>query len=146
MMVSQHKELTRWIRDVVIGIEDNSVSPQEVELAMNMKEELNAIEDNLVQMAKLKKLEVESEKQVLQTRLVAMEEVRRNLEDWKPVFEEEVNNLKQKAVEAITEEQFQQLLHGDKEVECLPMKAIATLKPPARKKGRVVVCGNYAME
>ena len=145
-MVSQHKELARWVRDVVIGIEDNSVSPQEVELAMNLKEELNAIEDNLVQMAKLKKLEVESEQQVLQTRLVAMEEVRRNLEDWKPVFEEEVNNLKQKAVEAITEEQFQQLLYGDKEVECLPMKAIATLKPPARKKGRVVVCGNYAME
>lgn len=26
------------------------------------------------------------------------------------------------------------------------MKAKATLKPPARKKGRVVVCGNFAME
>eukprot|EP00435_Cladocopium_sp_Y103_P047181 s489_g13.t1 len=97
-------------------------------------------------MAKLRKLEVEPEQQVLQTRLVAMNEVRRNLEEWKPVFEEEVNNLKKKAVEAINEDQFQELLKGDKEVECLPMKAIATLKPPAKKKGRVVVCGNYAME
>ena len=25
------------------------------------------------------------------------------------------------------------------------MKAIATLKPPAKNKGRFVVCGNYAM-
>ena len=89
---------------------------------------------------------MEAEQQVLQTRLVAVDEVRRNLEEWKPVFEEETNNLKMTAVEAINENQFQQLLQGDKEVECLPMKAIATLKPPARKKRRVVVCGNYAME
>eukprot|EP00435_Cladocopium_sp_Y103_P043745 s2122_g12.t1 len=68
-----------------------------------------------------------------------------NLEEWKRVFEEEVSNLKMKAVEAINGDQFQQLLQGDGEVECLPMKAIETLKPPARKKGRVV-CRNYAME
>ena len=143
-MVNQHKELTRWVRDVIVGIEDETVCPQEVELALNLKEELNAREENLVQLATMRKLEVEAEQQVLQTRLVAMDEVRRNLEEWKPVFAEEVNNLKMKAVEAINENQFQQL-QGEKEVECLPMKAIATLKPPARKKGRVVACGNYAM-
>jgi len=145
MMVNQHKELTRWVRDVIVGIEDETVCPQEVELALNLKEELSAREENLVQLATMRKLEVEAEQQVLQTRLVAMDEVRRNLEEWKPVFAEEVNNLKMKAVEAINENQFQQLLQGEKEVECLPMKAIATLKPPARKKGRVVACGNYAM-
>ena len=144
-MVNQHEEHARWVRDVIVGIEDETVCPQEVELALSLKEELNAMEENLVQSANMRKLEVEAEQQVLQTRLVAMDEVCRNLEEWKPVFAEEVNNLKMKAVEAINENQFQQLLQGEKEVECLPMKAIATLKPPARKKGRVVACGNYAM-
>lgn len=31
-------------------------------------------------------------------------------------------------------------------VECLPMKGVATLKAGGRRKGRVVVCGNYASE
>ena len=53
---------------------------------------------------------VETEQQVLQTRLVAMDEVRRNLEEWKPVFADEASNLKMKAVEAIGENQFRQLL------------------------------------
>ena len=58
MVVSQHKELTRWVRDVIVRIGDETVCPQEVELALNLKEELNAMEENLVQLAR--KLEVES--------------------------------------------------------------------------------------
>jgi hypothetical protein len=56
-----------------------------------------------------------------------MDEIRWSLEEWKPVFEDEVNTLKVKAMEAINKDQSQQLLRGDKEAECLPMKAIATL-------------------
>jgi hypothetical protein len=36
---------------VILGIEYETVCPREVELALNLKEELNAIEENLVQMA-----------------------------------------------------------------------------------------------
>ena len=36
---------------VILGIEYERVCPREVELALNLKEELNAIEENLVQMA-----------------------------------------------------------------------------------------------
>ena len=102
-MVNQHEEHARWVRDVIVGIEDETVCPQEVELALSLKEELNAMEENLVQSANMRKLEVEAEQQVLQTRLVAMDEVCRNLEEWKPVFAEEVINVKMKAVEAINE-------------------------------------------
>lgn len=65
MIDSQRKELTRWARGVIIGIEDETVCPQEVEVALNLKEKLNTIEENLVQMARMRKLEVEAKQQVL---------------------------------------------------------------------------------
>eukprot|EP00434_Breviolum_minutum_P009527 symbB.v1.2.008386.t2/scaffold525.1/size192214/11 len=69
---------------------------------------------------------------------------KRNLEEWKPAFQEEINNLSEKAIEKIGEKDFRSLLQSGQEIECLPMKAVATLKPPNRRKGRVVVCGNYS--
>ena len=50
MMVSQRKKLTRWVRSVIIGIEDETVCSQEVEVAMDLEEELNTTEESLVQM------------------------------------------------------------------------------------------------
>ena len=66
------------------------------------------------------------------------------MDEWRPVFQEEINNLTARALRPINQEQFEELLKGDVEVESLPMEAIASLKPPARKKGRIVACGNYA--
>ena len=63
-------------------VEDVSVCLQKPELPLKLKEDLNAIEENLVQIARLRKLEVEPEQKVLQTRLAA----RQNLEEWKPVL------------------------------------------------------------
>ena len=68
-----------------------------------------------------KNKEVEAKQQALQSQTASSTEptcgdVCGNLEECKPVFQEEVNN---------TTDQFQQLLRGDKEVECLPVKAIA---------------------
>ena len=59
-------------------------------------------------------------------------------------FKEEVEKLLDGALERITDEEFRQLLGGEREVECLPMKAVATVKAGGKKKGRVVVCGNFA--
>ena len=143
LMVQQHRALTRWMRDTIIAIEDQRACPEEIELALNAKEELAGMEENLTEMVSLRKIELEQE-EVLQSRLVAMHEVRRNMDERRPVFQEEINNLTARALRPINQEQFEELLKGDVEVESLPMKAIASLKPPARKKGRIVVRGNYA--
>ena len=68
----------------------------------------------------------------------------KNMSDWKQAFADEVEALTSNALEPIDEERFNQLLAGPMEVECLPMKGVATLKPPCRRKARIVVCGNFA--
>ena len=73
LMVQQHRALTRWMRDTIIAIEDQSACPEEIELALNAKEELAGMEENLTEMVSLTKLELEQE-EVLQTRLIAMDE------------------------------------------------------------------------
>ena len=48
------------------------------------------------------------------------------------------------ALERITDEQFRKLWKEDKEVECQPMKAVATIKAGGKQKARIVVCGNFS--
>lgn len=94
----------------------------------------------------VRKLQEMEQPQVLQTQLVGMDQVRRNMEDWKEAFADEVRALTSEALEPIDEDQFNKLVAGPLEVECLPMKGVASLKPPCRRKARIVVCGNYASE
>jgi len=44
------------------------------------------------------------------------------------------------------EDEFQRLKSCGQRMEILPMKAVATRKPPNRRKGRVVVCGNFSTQ
>ncbi len=63
--------------------------------------------------------EEEVQQQVLQTRLVGMDEVRRDLERWKPAFKEEVDKLLKEALEPINDEEFRRILRESQDVECL---------------------------
>lgn len=117
---------------------------EEVECAVKAKFEAKEMENHLKEISMRKLERIEEQAEVLQTRTVGLDEVRRNLEEWKPAFQEEINNLSEKAIEKIGEKEFRSLLQSGQEIECLPMKAVATLKPPNRRKGRVVVCGNYS--
>ena len=85
--------------------------------------------------AKMRKLEQVAEEEVLQTRIIPLEEVQADLMGWKEAFEKEVKTLIDGPVTRMP-----------REVEILPMKAVAMIKPPGKRKGRVVVCGNYAEE
>ena len=144
LLLNQHQSLTKWIREVASEIVDGNALPEEVKCAIQARSEAGQME-NLLKEVAIRRLEkMEENLEVLQTRTVGLEEVRRNLDEWKPAFEEEINNLSERAIERISDEEFRKLLNGPREVECLPMKAVATLKPPCRHKGRVVVCGNYA--
>ncbi len=142
LLLNQHQSLTRW--EVASEIVDGNASPEEVQCAIQARSEAGQMENLLKEFAIRRLEKIEENSEVLQTRTVGLEEVRRNLDEWKPAFEEEINNLSERAIERIGDEEFRKLLNGPREVECLPMKAVATLKPPCRHKGRVVVCGNYA--
>lgn len=145
VMVQQLFALEKWIKSVSEAITSGKVDEEEIKLAVRAREETIAMEA-MLQERKVCKIQMEqNEQQVLQTRSVGMDEVKKDLEAWTPVFAEEVRSLTE-ALEPIDEKQFHEILKGNYDVECLPMKAIATLKPPNRKKGRVVVCGNFSSE
>ena len=144
LALRQHQALVKFGKELVGEIEDGKAGEEELNQLRQLQEEVKGLE------VVLKKCEGQHQqvldKEVVQTRLVSMDEVRKNMEEWKPAFQTEVDKLKQEALEPITERRFREMLKGEKEVECLPMKAIASLKPPAKHKGRVVVCGNFAKE
>ena len=139
LALSQHQALVKLGRELVGEIEEKA-GEEELKQLRQLQEEVKGLE------VVLKKCESQHqevlEKEVVQTKLVSMDEVRRNMEEWKPAFQAEVDKLKQEALEPIAERRFREMLKEEKEIECLPMKTIACLKPPAKHKGRVVVCGN----
>lgn len=47
-------------------------------------------------------------------------------------------------MEVISDEKYRELLREHPDLERLPMLAVATKKPPNKRKGRVVVCGNHS--
>ena len=145
VLLRQHVALGRWISEVA-GLTNQGVATvEEVEMVGSAREELMVLEALLEEIS-MKKVQETNASSVLQTQMVAMDEVRRNIEEWKQPFEEEVKALTSSALEPIDGEQFNQLLAGPMEVECLPMKGVASVKPPCRRKARIVVCGNYAAE
>ena len=105
-------------------------------------EETKAMEQALAVTRALKALAVP---EVLQARTVPLEEVRKEMELWKPAFIKEYETLTSGPVEVLTEEQYQNLRDSGVPIEILPTKAV-TVRKPDKYKARFVVCGNMAME
>ena len=152
MEVWQHQELkdklqqswSDWLESVGGG--DSGQKLQEMEQFKIEAETLERIlekKEDQVQ-AKMRALTVQVEKEVLQTRVVSMEEVRAHPEEWKEAFQKEYNTLSAGPVVPISQQEFEDLVTSKTELEILPMKGVATLKPPNRHKARIVVCGNYS--
>ena len=127
---------------------EGKCNPGEIYGIMKVAEEVRILEDRLPRdsEAKLKKLEKQVEEEVLQTRVVELEEVQMDLIGWKEAFEKEVTTLLEGPVSRTSREEVERMQREGVAVEILPMKAVATVKAPGKRKGRVVVCGNYAEE
>ena len=101
--------------------------------------------------AQLKEMTCTSKvEEVLQTRVVAQHEVRKNLQDWVPSIKDELAALfdVKKALRVIDSAQVHQLV-SQGQAEILPSKMVWTIKPsPTSKSGkgkaRLVACGNFA--
>ena len=151
--VWQHQELkdklqqrwSDWLESA--GGEESGQKLQEMEQLKIETEALERIpkrkEDDQRQ-ARMRTLTVQVEKEVLQTRVVNMEEVRANPNEWKEAFKKEYDTLTAGPVTPISQQEFDNLVKSKVEMEILPMKGVATLKPPNRHKARIVVCGNYS--
>ena len=117
----------------------------DVRVATAMIKEIRKLEDQMevLERGRMEKTKEEAEQiSVLQTRVVHTDEVR--AVDSSP--QKEVDELTAGPVVRTTREQVDQWRRDGKKVKVPPMKAIASLKPPARRKGRVVVCRNFAGE
>ena len=85
------------------------------------------------------------EKEILQTRTIPIEEVRKDLKTWIEPFKKEVDNLTSGPVVRLSAEEFGKLKEQEGDMQIIPMKLVATRKPN-KLKGRIVACGNLADE
>ena len=146
LALMQHVSLNQYAKELIACCESGEVSEDVVHQLASVKKEVGELEQVLHGYA-VRQLEVTNQEvcpPVSQTRLVGMDEVRRSIDEWKKPFEDEVTKLMDGALERITDDQFRALLKEDKEVECLPMKAVATVKAGGKQKARIVVCGNFS--
>ena len=101
---------------------------------------LNVVEENYNQVPK-------ECQETLVTRSVTLEEVRGDLEQWKGALQAEYQSLiDHGAIRPLSDEEFKKVKETNEEVTTIPGMLVATVKPPCRKKARVVACGNYIQE
>ena len=83
--------------------------------------------------------------EVMVNQPVSLEEVRRNLSDWKEALKSEYESLKNfGAIRPVGPDELAKLHEEFEVVEKLPTMLVAVKKPPMRLKARVVACGNHA--
>ena len=146
----QHQALKVLVKEDSSRLQEGGVTSGDSEVLQAIHRELVQLEDELTEMdgeketvRRMCSMKVEEE-EVLQTQTIGLDVVRQNLQDWIPAFKTEVDSiLSTGAMEVISDEKYRELLKKHPDLERLPMLAVATKKPPNKRKGRVVVCGNH---
>ena len=147
----QHQGLKQLVEEDASRLQDGRVLEIDSKVIQEVHRSLNQLEKELTEMndaqserIKIKAMKVEEE-EVLQTQTIGLDVVRQNLQDWIPAFQTEVDSiLSTGAMEVISDEKYRELLRQHPDLERLPMLAVATKKPPSKRKGRIVVCGNHS--
>ena len=117
-------------------------------LVKTMEEEAQEIEARLARCMKADEEKVmeecsEAAKEVLTSRTVALDEVKRNLGEWIPSLSAEYQSLlSHGAIKPISQEEYQKLQER-LEVTTVPGMVVSVIKPPYKLKSRFVACGNY---
>ena len=90
--------------------------------------------------------------EVLQTRIVSQQEVRKKAKEWGPAIMSELTSLFEKkgALQKISAKEGKMMIQEGK-AEVLPAKVVYTIKPvPGSPQGklkvRIVACGNFSQE
>ena len=118
--------------------------PQSMEVIARIGEQCKDIEKKIEQQEALREAE---EEEVLVNQPVPLEEVRRNLPQWKEALKKEYDSLKgYGAIRPIGTKEHAELQEQYEVVESLPTMLVAVKKPPMKLKARAVACGNHAQE
>ena len=93
----------------------------------------------------LKKVECEEE-EILQTKIVGVDEMVRDLPLWDEAIRSELNSLFEKkgALRRVYREEREQIRKSHPDVVPLPAKLVVTRKAGGKRKIRIVACGNFA--
>ena len=123
---------------------------QSMEVIAQLEEQCKNIEKNMEdQKASREGREGEAvvEEEVLVNQPVSLEEVRRNLPQWKEALKKEYDSLiGYGAIRPIGSKEYAELQEQYEVVESIPTMLVAVKKPPLKLKARVVACGNHAQE
>lgn len=145
----QHKMLKEMVNEEGAKFQAGDADALEAEVWQQVHETIKNLEYELEELKRLRprmrSIQTLENGEVLQTQTVSLEEVKKDLQAWIPAFKLEVETiLESGAMERIDEARYRQLLQEHPNLEKLPMMAVATVKPPRKLKGRVVVCGNQS--
>ena len=128
----------------------------EEEMKMMLEDDQELITEEIEILASLKKIlnsqEVNEDDEILQTKIISLQEVSKKWQEWLPAIDAEVSSLleEKEAMEEVSGEKLETLLKEAEEkgmqVEFLPSKLVCTKKPGkkgGRNKIRWVICGNF---
>lgn len=146
----QHAELRRMVAEEMSRVQSGEqVSKEELAVLQKLVKEAGELENQLTEhqvdekRRRIKSLTKKVEEEVLQTRIVPLDEVRRNPEEWKEACRKEYDTLTSGPGTPISAKEVEDLKRNGQEIEMLPMKAIASKKPPAKYKGRWLCVGIF---
>ena len=137
----QHRALEEVVQQLVSEVNEGIGAEWNGPIIQRVREEQRILEGYLRSMQACESEIIEQE--VLQTKTVAMQEVRNAYQDWTKPFQEEYNDLVKTVIQPLDETELKVILNGSSQVERIPGKMVAAVKPPSKKRGRIVVCGNF---
>ena len=148
-LLSQHQAIGKLLQEMLSELQEGYGGTHNIGFAGF--EKLQAERQRLeVSLKAVQTVEEEFNKEVanevLQTKTISMQEVRENYMDWVEPFAEEYSNLVQTVITPLDRQQLDEVLKTAVKVERVPGKLVATIKPPSKKRGRIVACGNFMSE
>lgn len=145
-LLFQHQGLQRVLLEMAGDVLEKNQVECERTWMNQVRSEVQEIEGQLKKIQEHQQQEVLELEEVLQTRTVSNQEVRENMEAWKQPFKEEYDTLCRTVIRPLTGEEVKEIQRSSKWVERIPSKIVPTIKPPCKKRGRIVACGNFASQ
>lgn len=141
LMLLQHRAIGEVIQEMASFVMEDGGQECEMGLVRKLHQERSGLEARLKVM---QAVEEEVQQEVLQTKTVSTQELRRDPDPWYEPFKDEYDNLVRTVIKPLNGEQTKELINNSEKVERVPGKVVATIKPPFKRRGRIVACGNFA--
>ena len=137
----QHRALEEAVQQLISEVNEGIGAEWNGPIIKKVREEQRILEGYLKSVQACESEIIEQE--ALQTKTVAMQEVRNAYQEWTKPFQEEYNDLVKTVIQPLDATELKSILDGSSKVERVPGKMVATIKPPSKKRGRIVACGNF---